>query len=102
MTSTEAPGLTVVAHMRARPGREDDLHHALRALVEPTTRDEGYIAYDLHRGVDDPAVFVFYERWRDRDSHARHMQAPHLQEFVATMHELLDGPLRVDLLRPAA
>jgi quinol monooxygenase YgiN len=99
---SDPPTLTVIATMRARAGREEDLFVALKALIEPTTRDAGYVNYDLHRGVDDPALFAFYENWVDRDTHARHMQAPHLQAFAAGMDELLDGPLRVDLLERVA
>lgn len=102
---TATPGtapLTVIAQMRAKPGKEDELRAALEALIEPTTRDEGYINYDLHQNVDDPAVFFFYENWADRATHAAHMQAPHLQRFVAEHLGLLDGDLRVDLLRRIA
>jgi quinol monooxygenase YgiN len=104
MTTTDQTGtpLTVIAQMRAKPGKEALLRAALEALIEPTTKDEGYINYDLHQGVDDPAVFVFYENWADRATHAAHMQAPHLQRFVAEHLGLLDGDLRVDLLRRVA
>lgn len=100
-----ATPLTVIARMRAKPGKQAELRAALEALIEPTTKDEGCINYDLHQGVDDPAVFVFYENWADRAAHAAHaahMQAPHLQRFIAEHLGLLDGDLRVDLLRRSA
>ena len=40
--------ITVLAHMRAKPGKEQDLHNALEALIEPTSQEEGYVNYDLH------------------------------------------------------
>lgn len=94
--------LTVIAQMRAKPGKHAALRAALEALIEPTTRDEGYIDYDLHQGEDDPAVFFFYENWADRATHAAHMRTPHIQRFVAEHSALLDGELRVDLLRRVA
>ncbi len=33
--------LTVIAHMRAKPGKEEELRSALQALVEPTTKEKG-------------------------------------------------------------
>ncbi len=51
--------LTVIAHMRARPGQEDRLRSALEALVEPTSREPGYVNYDLHESVDQPGHFFF-------------------------------------------
>jgi len=94
--------LTVIAQMRAQPGKEDELREALEALIEPTSRDEGCINYDLHQGVDDPAVFFFYENWTSRETHAQHMQAPHLAAFAARTAGWLDGELRVDLLERIA
>ncbi len=35
--------LTVIAYMRAQPGKEQELEDALRALVEPTTQESGYV-----------------------------------------------------------
>lgn len=94
--------ITVIAQMRARPGAESELRAALEALIAPTTRDDGHRVYDLHQGLDDPAVYVFYERWASRSQHAAHMRSPHLEHFVAEHLHLLDGELRVDLLRRIA
>jgi len=47
--------LTVIASMRARSGKEQELREALEALIEPTKQEAGYVNYDLHQGVEDPA-----------------------------------------------
>jgi quinol monooxygenase YgiN len=62
-TPTETNGdlLTVVATLRARTGKEADLRTALESLVAPTRAERGNVTYDLHQGVEDPAVFVFHE-----------------------------------------
>lgn len=82
--------LTVVAYMKAAPGREDDLRQALTALVEPTSKEEGYVTYDLHEGTDEPGRFVFYENWESAAHLDAHLDTPHLEAFKATMDELLD------------
>ncbi len=94
--------LTVIAYMRAQPGKEQELEDALQALVEPTTQESGYVNYDLHRGVEDPAVFFFYENWESADQLDAHLQTPHLQQFVGVMDDLLDGPLTITRLRRIA
>ena len=42
-TPTDArPDLvTVIAHMRAKPGKEQNLRNALEALIESTSQEEG-------------------------------------------------------------
>ncbi len=102
MTNIESDALTVVAQLRARPGKEQALHQALTALVAPTSREPGCVTYDLHVDVDDPASFCFYEIWRSRADHAANLQTAHLQDFAARMDDLLDGGLRVSLLRHIA
>lgn len=94
--------LTVVAYMRAKPGKEQALEDALRALVEPTTKEAGYVTYDLHRGVEDPSFFCFYENWESAEHLDAHLQAPHLVEFAGRVGDLLDGELTINRLRRVA
>lgn len=94
--------LTVIASMRAKPGKEQDLRTALEALIAPTAKEAGYVNYDLHQGVEDPAVFFFYENWESGEALDAHLAAPHLQEFVGRMDDLLDGGLQISRLRRIA
>jgi quinol monooxygenase YgiN len=84
--------LTVVAHVRAKPGKEAELEKELLALVKPTTAEEGCISYDLHRDTDDAAHFVFYENWTSKEALDRHIAAPHVQGLLARAAELLAAP----------
>jgi quinol monooxygenase YgiN len=53
-----------IAHFRAKPGSEQALEDTLIACVAPTRAEEGNVNYDLHRGQNDPTVFVIYEGWK--------------------------------------
>lgn len=81
--------LTIVAISRARPGCEDDLHAALRSLVEPSRRDPGCLQYDLHVSVETPGEFLFYENWATRAEWQAHMETPHLTAWIARAPELV-------------
>ena len=95
--------LTVIAHMRAAPGKRDELRAALEALVEPTSREKGYVNYDLHQGIEDPDRFFFYENWESDADLDAHLDAPHLRDFAARIPELLDDSgLSVDRVRRIA
>ncbi len=94
--------LTVIASMRAKPGKEQALREALEALIAPTVKEDGYVNYDLHQGVEDPAVFFFYENWESGEALDAHLAAPHLVAFVGRMGDLLDGGLQVSRLRRIA
>jgi quinol monooxygenase YgiN len=68
--------VTVIAHMRAKLGKEQDLRDALEALIPPTRQEVGYINYDLHQGIEDPSLFYLYENWETVDTHETHMHTP--------------------------
>lgn len=89
-TDTNRDLLTVIAHMRAKPGRERELQELLESLVEPTSKEDGFINYDLHQAVDDPTSFYLYENWMSEAALEAHFQTPHLQHFVSVKDDLLD------------
>ena len=67
--------LTVIAYMRAAPGKRDELRAALEALIEPTRQEKGYVNYDLHQGIEDPDRFFFYENWESGEDLDAHLAA---------------------------
>lgn len=94
--------LTVVAVLRAKPGKEQEVRAGLEELVAKTQGEAGNVNYDLHQGADDPALFCFYENWESPEHLQAHMGQPHLQAFIAKAEDLLDGPLAVHTLRRVA
>lgn len=82
--------LTIVAQLKAKPGKEKELQQALQALVEPTRHEEGIVNYDMHVSNEDPGFFLFYENWKSRDLWQRHMKSPHLQAFSNKQNELVE------------
>jgi quinol monooxygenase YgiN len=70
----------------------------------PTSKEKGYVNYDLHQGVEDPAWFFFYENWDSVEDLEAHLAAPHLVEFAGRLGELIDesGPLVIERVRRIA
>lgn len=83
--------VTVIAHMKAAEGKEDELRDALEALVEPTSQEEGCVNYDLHESSEEPGRFFFYENWESGTHLDAHLGAPHVQDFAARVGDLVDG-----------
>ncbi len=82
--------LTVIAYMRAAPGKREELRSALEALVPPTSAEDGFVDYDLHQSLEDPDLFSSYENWESGEHLDAHLAAPHLEQFAARIPELLD------------
>jgi len=86
---------TVLAVFEAKSGKEHELEEVLTGLIAPTLKEEGCINYDLHKLIDIPAGFMFYENWTSKEAHAKHCQAPHLKAWQARTDELLAKPYDV-------
>jgi quinol monooxygenase YgiN len=92
--------LTVIARLRARPGRDGELLDALMHLVRETRQEPGCVHYDLYRSAEEPTLFAFHETWASRAHWEAHNASPHVTDFGARAGDLLDGAAQVDPLYP--
>lgn len=74
--------LTIVAQIKAAPGKEDLVREELKKLIDTTRAEEGCLQYDLHEDNATPGHFVFFENWENRELWRQHMEAPHLAAYV--------------------
>jgi len=81
--------LTVVAVLKAKPGKEGELRQALLDLVGASRSESGCLQYDLHVSTDKPGEFLFFEKWVDRAALDAHAQKPYLQALGSRREELL-------------
>lgn len=88
--------LTVVAEVKAKPGKEAELRATLLELIGPTRREDGCVQYDLHVHTIDPGHFLFYENWTSQETLARHAVSAHLKVLGEKLKDLAAGPVRVE------
>ncbi len=82
--------LTLIAKWKAKPGAEKQLYEELSKLVPTTLAEDGCINYDLHRASDEPGTFLFYENWTSRALWEQHINAPHIQAFLAVKDDIVE------------
>ena len=75
--------LTIVAHIKAKSDQTDLVKSELAKLVDITRSEDGCLQYDLHQDNENPAHFLFYENWESREQWQVHMNAAHLQAYMA-------------------
>lgn len=86
---------TILAQLRAMPGKRDSLRALLEDQVAPTRTEDGCLAYHLHSSEVDPDLFLIYENWRSVEDLERHQAMPHLAPLRERGEELLEGGLVV-------
>jgi quinol monooxygenase YgiN len=94
--------LTVVATIRAKPGKETELRRELLSLIPTTRKEPGCLNYDLHVATDDPCAFLFHENWTSKRHLDDHLARPHLQAVLAKAGDLLAEPPRITLWEKVA
>ncbi len=92
--------VTVIAHARAKPGKESEAREILLALLAPTRSESGCINYDLHQSVDDPSFFVFYENWINAEALDAHSRSEHIMRFRKMGSDVLVGPPVISKWKP--
>lgn len=81
----------VTAMFTALPGKEEALLEATLENIPKVRSEQGCIRYDLHRSVDNPEQFLFYESWESRAALAAHARSPHMLAYANRVKELRAG-----------
>jgi quinol monooxygenase YgiN len=92
-----AKSLTVVARIKAKPGKESLVRQELLSLVAPSRKDAGCLNYDLHQALDNSAHFLFHENWTSKAHLDQHLGKPDLQAVLARVSQLVAEPPQITL-----
>lgn len=94
--------IVLAATMKAKPGKEAELEHALKSVFPKVELEKGTLQYILHRSQKDAGVFLFYEKYADKDALNFHGSTPYLKELFSTIKELLAEEPSIDLYQEVA
>jgi quinol monooxygenase YgiN len=84
--------IKVVAHIRAKTGKEEEMKQVLLGLIGPTRKEAGCLRYELYQNGEDAADLTFLEDWESDAALDAHMQTPHFQAAVAKIPLLAGAP----------
>jgi quinol monooxygenase YgiN len=89
--------IVVVARMKAKPGKEQEMEEALRWIIPQVESEEGTLQYVLHRAKKEAGTFLFYEMYRDKAALNIHSSTPYFAELFGKIGPLLDGDPTIDI-----
>lgn len=75
------------AEFKAKEGKENELFEVLKALEEPTHKEEGCIQYKVMRKIENPFAtgehygILFNEAWESIEIFEKHCQMPYIVNF---------------------
>ncbi|MGE1151773.1 putative quinol monooxygenase [Pseudomonas sp. ICMP 460] len=86
--------LNVVAIMKAKTGKEAELHSLLQDALPHFQQEPGCQAYALLTDLEDPTRFISYESWDDEAALQAHMKAPTLTNAMPALEKILAEPMQ--------
>ncbi len=83
--------LTIVADITAKADKVEFVKAELEKLIPTTRAEEGCLQYDLHQDNGNPSHFLFFENWQTRELWQAHINAPHLQAYLAATEGAIEA-----------
>ena len=91
---------TFIGHIKAKNGCEQAVKQQLQSLIAQSRKEPGNIHYDLYQALDNEALFLFHESWKNQKALDEHMNTPYLKSFLAKESELLAEPIKGKKVKP--
>lgn len=86
---------SVVAQVRAKPGKEDALRAATLPLIDLVRADPKNLVYFLQEDRAKPGHFIFYEVFASQADFDAHNAMPYVKAWFAKLPELAEGGVEV-------
>ncbi|CAI0914404.1 antibiotic biosynthesis monooxygenase [Serratia proteamaculans] len=81
----------VIATLQAKPEFVSAVSDVVHAIIDPSRQELGNLQYDLHRDLEKPGTFVFFERWASPEALEKHNATEHFKHFVSQLEGKLDS-----------
>jgi quinol monooxygenase YgiN len=90
---------SIVAEVRAKPGKEAELRAVTLPLVAQVRSDPKNLVYFLQEDREAPGRFVFYEIFATREDFEAHNNMPYVKDWFTKLPALADGGVTVTRLQ---
>lgn len=71
----------LTAIIKAKEEYRDEVASILQYMVKQTRKEEACELYNLHQGLEDQNLFIFYEIWRSKEGLEAHNEQPYIKSF---------------------
>jgi quinol monooxygenase YgiN len=97
---TKPFGMTVT--FKVKPGNEKAFAEAFEPCAASTRKEAGNLGYALNHDLDDPTVFMVYEKFKSIAAIEEHAKSKHVEELLKKIGPMLDGNPTVKVYVPVA
>lgn len=94
--------IVITATFKAKAGQEKALEEVLKSVIPEVQNEAGTVMYTLHKSAADPALFLFYEKYKDQDALNFHSTTPYFKALGGKMKDLLEGKPQIAVFEDIA
>ncbi|WP_394778953.1 putative quinol monooxygenase [Undibacterium sp.] len=87
--------ITKIVFIRAKKGHEEALGGILLNLVQAARLERGCLDYDLHRAVDDPALWFLYQSWDTENGFQAHLKKPAARACIRDAQPMVEADMNL-------
>ena len=85
---------SVIAEVRAKPGKIEDLRAATLPLISLVRSDPKNLVYFFQEDRENPGHFVFFEVFATKADFEAHNNMPYVKEWFAKLSDLAEGGVK--------
>ncbi len=92
--------ITLIARLKAKPGKESLLYEECRNMVKLVTEKEPDCKmYVPHVSENNPLEVTFVEKYANKEAFDNHLNTPYFKALTQKFDDLLDGEPDLQLLK---
>jgi quinol monooxygenase YgiN len=90
---------SVVAEVRAKPGKADELRSVTLPLIALVRSDPKNLVYFFQEDRESPGHLIFYEVWTNLADFEAHNNMPYVKAWFAKLPALAEGGVKTTRMR---
>ncbi|MCP5506407.1 MAG: antibiotic biosynthesis monooxygenase [Chlamydiales bacterium] len=83
---------TVIAILKAKLGKENQLRESLLKIGELTRQEDGCIGFQLYHDPENSSQFGLYGQWNSKEQYQKQFKKPYVVEFLEKGESLVEKP----------
>ena len=90
---------SVVAEVRAKPGKAEELRSITLSLIALVRSDPKNLVYFFQEDRESPGHLIFYEVWANQADFEAHNNMPYVKAWFAKLPALAEGGVKTTRMR---
>jgi quinol monooxygenase YgiN len=94
--------VAVIAKIKVKEGKAEDLVQLLKDILPSVKQEEGTLYYTVNRDRTDPNLVVVVEKYKDDAALGAHSSTPYLADLFGKAQALVEGDMELMMMDEVA